>query len=72
MFINISSGDVECKPFVSADADCTEIKMEGTEDLICIACDGFWDVYKNTDLSELVKNENFRFLIISEVYNNRE
>lgn len=47
-------GDYELKPFVCADADITSLALDGEEDYVCLACDGFWDVFNAHDLPRLM------------------
>merc|ERR1712096_200448 len=47
-------GDYEFKPYVCSDADVTTYKLNPNDDYIVIACDGFWDVYKDKDVPKLV------------------
>jgi len=47
-------GDYEFKPYVCSDADVTTYKISSNDDYIIIACDGFWDVYKDKDVPKLV------------------
>lgn len=37
------SGDLEYKPYVSAEPDIRVIPLDGTEDFLILACDGLWD-----------------------------
>nr|CAB3265080.1 protein phosphatase 1F [Phallusia mammillata] len=48
-------GDADHKPYVSGEADTTTISLDGSEDFLCLACDGFWDVFTGADLVDLVR-----------------
>uniref|UniRef100_A0A8C2BZS0 Protein phosphatase, Mg2+/Mn2+ dependent, 1F n=1 Tax=Cyprinus carpio TaxID=7962 RepID=A0A8C2BZS0_CYPCA len=47
-------GDFDQKPYVSNEADCSSIQLNGREDYILLACDGFFDVVRPGDVPELV------------------
>ncbi|XP_016409716.1 protein phosphatase 1F-like [Sinocyclocheilus rhinocerous] len=47
-------GDFDQKPYVSNEADCSSIQLNGHEDYILLACDGFFDVVRPGDVPELV------------------
>ncbi|XP_073717195.1 protein phosphatase 1F [Misgurnus anguillicaudatus] len=47
-------GDFDQKPYVSNDADCSSVKLNGNEDYILLACDGFFDVIQPGDVPGLV------------------
>ncbi|XP_039270981.2 protein phosphatase 1F-like [Styela clava] len=49
-------GDADYKPFVCGDADTTMKEFNNTEDYLCLACDGFWDVFDGEQLSKLVSD----------------
>jgi hypothetical protein len=36
-------GDLEYKPYVTAEPDVTALPLNGTEDFLVLACDGLWD-----------------------------
>uniref|UniRef100_UPI00358FB908 protein phosphatase 1E-like n=1 Tax=Myxine glutinosa TaxID=7769 RepID=UPI00358FB908 len=36
-------GDAEHKPYVSGEADCASFPLDGSEDYLLLACDGFYD-----------------------------
>lgn len=48
------TGDYEFKPYVCSDADVTTYKISSNDDYIVIACDGFWDVFRDKDVPKLV------------------
>ncbi|XP_043096150.1 protein phosphatase 1F [Puntigrus tetrazona] len=47
-------GDFDQKPYVSNEADCSSIHLNGDEDYILLACDGFFDVVRSGDVPGLV------------------
>lgn len=47
-------GDFDQKPYVSADADCSVTQLQGDEDLVLLACDGFFDAVKPSEVPRLV------------------
>lgn len=47
-------GDFDQKPFVSGDADCLTMKLQGDEDYVLLACDGFFDAIKASAVPHLV------------------
>lgn len=51
-----SSGDVQYKPFVSSEAEVLEVKLDGTEEYLVLACDGLWDTVTSEELPRLVFN----------------
>lgn len=50
------SGDFDQKPYVSGDADCSITHLCGDEDYILLACDGFFDSVKPSEVPDLVLN----------------
>lgn len=50
------SGDFDQKPYVSGDADCSITHLCGDEDYILLACDGFFDSVKPSEVPHLVLN----------------
>lgn len=48
------SGDFDQKPYVSGDADCSVTHLYGDEDYILLACDGFFDSVKPSEVPNLV------------------
>lgn len=48
------SGDFDQKPYVSGDADCSLTHLYGDEDYILLACDGFFDSVKPSEVPNLV------------------
>lgn len=50
------SGDFDQKPYVSGDADCSKTHLCGDEDYILLACDGFFDSVKPSEIPRLVLN----------------
>lgn len=48
------SGDFDQKPYVSGDADCSITPLSGEEDYILLACDGFFDAVKPSEVPHLV------------------
>ncbi|XP_035986909.1 protein phosphatase 1F isoform X2 [Fundulus heteroclitus] len=47
-------GDFDQKPYVSGDADSTTIQLFGDEDYVLLACDGFFDAVKPSEVPDLV------------------
>ncbi|KAF4113786.1 protein phosphatase 1F [Onychostoma macrolepis] len=47
-------GDFDQKPYVSNEADCYSIQLNGHEDYILLACDGLFDVVRPGDVPGLV------------------
>ncbi|KAJ8263720.1 hypothetical protein COCON_G00161770 [Conger conger] len=48
-------GDFDQKPYVSSDADCASVRLCGDEDLVLLACDGFFDAVRPGEVPELVQ-----------------
>ncbi|KAK2910999.1 hypothetical protein QQF64_026605 [Cirrhinus molitorella] len=48
-------GDFDQKPYVSNEADCSSIHLNGHEDYVLLACDGFFDVVRPGDVPGLVQ-----------------
>uniref|UniRef100_A0A3P9B7L3 Protein phosphatase 1E n=1 Tax=Maylandia zebra TaxID=106582 RepID=A0A3P9B7L3_9CICH len=47
-------GDFDQKPFVSGDAESLTMKLQGDEDYVLLACDGFFDAVKASAVPHLV------------------
>ncbi|XP_030647672.1 protein phosphatase 1F [Chanos chanos] len=47
-------GDFDQKPYVSNAADCSSTRLNGDEDYVLLACDGFFDVVQPADVPGLV------------------
>lgn len=47
-------GDFDQKPYVSGDADCLTTQLLGDEDYVLLACDGFFDAVKPSEVPQLV------------------
>ncbi|XP_070690273.1 protein phosphatase 1F [Pempheris klunzingeri] len=47
-------GDFDQKPYVSGDADCSTTQLLGDEDYVLLACDGFFDTVKPSEVPHLV------------------
>ncbi|XP_070760020.1 protein phosphatase 1F [Enoplosus armatus] len=47
-------GDFDQKPYVSGDADCSTTQLCGDEDYVLLACDGFFDAVKTSEVPHLV------------------
>lgn len=47
-------GDFDQKPYVSGDADGSTIQLVGDEDYVLLACDGFFDAVKPSEVPQLV------------------
>lgn len=41
--MNFISGDRQYKPCISCEPEILKIPLDGSEDFLIIACDGFWD-----------------------------
>ena len=54
-----NAGDADHKPFISGEADTASVPLDGSEDFLILACDGFWDVFSETDVVKLVRSETF-------------
>uniref|UniRef100_A0A665TXI3 Protein phosphatase 1E n=1 Tax=Echeneis naucrates TaxID=173247 RepID=A0A665TXI3_ECHNA len=52
--VSRAMGDFDQKPYVSGDADCSTIKLQGDEDYVLLACDGFFDAVKPSMVPQLV------------------
>uniref|UniRef100_A0ABD2WIN7 PPM-type phosphatase domain-containing protein n=1 Tax=Trichogramma kaykai TaxID=54128 RepID=A0ABD2WIN7_9HYME len=37
------SGDCKYKPWVTEEPDLIKVELDGTEDFLIVACDGFWE-----------------------------
>ncbi|XP_067262523.1 protein phosphatase 1F [Chanodichthys erythropterus] len=48
-------GDFDQKPYVSNEADSSSVQLNGDEDYILLACDGFFDVVRPGDVPGLVQ-----------------
>uniref|UniRef100_A0A672HQ92 Protein phosphatase, Mg2+/Mn2+ dependent, 1F n=1 Tax=Salarias fasciatus TaxID=181472 RepID=A0A672HQ92_SALFA len=47
-------GDFDQKPYVSSEADCSTLRLQGDEDYLLLACDGFFDAVKPSEVPDLV------------------
>ncbi|XP_068167544.1 protein phosphatase 1F [Antennarius striatus] len=47
-------GDFDQKPYVSGDADCSVTQLFGDEDYVLLACDGFFDAVRPSEVPRLV------------------
>ncbi|XP_039515124.1 protein phosphatase 1F-like [Pimephales promelas] len=47
-------GDFDQKPYVSNEADSSSVHLNGDEDYVLLACDGFFDVVRPGDVPGLV------------------
>nr|XP_033476011.1 protein phosphatase 1F [Epinephelus lanceolatus] len=47
-------GDFDQKPYVSGDADCSTTQLSGDEDYVLLACDGFFDAVKPSEVPHMV------------------
>ncbi|KAA8579167.1 hypothetical protein FQN60_007300 [Etheostoma spectabile] len=47
-------GDFDQKPYVSGDADCSTTQLCGDEDYVLLACDGFFDAVKPSEVPHMV------------------
>ncbi|XP_059839198.1 protein phosphatase 1F isoform X1 [Hypanus sabinus] len=48
-------GDIDQKPYISGDADCSMFELDGREDYIILACDGFFDGVEPSKVVHLVQ-----------------
>ena len=53
----MSPGDQNYRPYVSDRPDVTTIRLDGTEDFVLLACDGFFDVVDLEESVRLVKTD---------------
>lgn len=49
-------GDPVHKPYISGDADCTSLQLDGTEDYLLLACDGFFDTVSPEEAVHIVSD----------------
>ncbi|XP_054268457.1 mucin-2-like [Macrosteles quadrilineatus] len=47
-------GDVEYKPYVTAEPDIEEITLDGSEDFLILGCDGLWDFVSEQQATDAV------------------
>ncbi|KAJ8005597.1 hypothetical protein DPEC_G00119590 [Dallia pectoralis] len=47
-------GDFDQNPYVSGDADCSSFRLDGDEDYVLLACDGFFDIVRPEEVPALV------------------
>ncbi|XP_034397971.1 protein phosphatase 1F [Cyclopterus lumpus] len=47
-------GDFDQKPYVSGEADCSTTQLLGDEDYVLLACDGFFDAVRPSEVPHLV------------------
>lgn len=47
-------GDFDQKPYVSSDADSSTVRLQGNEDYVLLACDGFFDAVQPSEVPQLV------------------
>ncbi|XP_072354490.1 protein phosphatase 1F isoform X2 [Scyliorhinus torazame] len=47
-------GDIDQKPYISGDADSASFQLDGTEDYIVLACDGFFDGVEPSKVVDIV------------------
>lgn len=47
-------GDFDQKPYVSGDADCSTAQLQGDEDYLLLACDGFFDAVSPSEVPHMV------------------
>ncbi|KAF6737493.1 Protein phosphatase 1F [Oryzias melastigma] len=47
-------GDFDQKPYVSPDADSSTVRLQGNEDYVLLACDGFFDAVQPSEVPQLV------------------
>ena len=52
-----SPGDPSFRPFVSERPDVTTVQLDGTEDFLLLACDGFFDVIDAEQTVRLVMTD---------------
>lgn len=48
------AGDFDQKPYVSPDADSSTVRLQGNEDYVLLACDGFFDAVQPSEVPQLV------------------
>ncbi|KAM6930949.1 protein phosphatase 1F [Xenentodon cancila] len=47
-------GDFDQKPYISGEADSSTVQLQGDEDYLLLACDGFFDAVKPSEVPSLV------------------
>lgn len=52
----VSSGDSEHKPYICGDADHSIFPLDGSEDYLILACDGFWDTVSPDEAVRVVSD----------------
>lgn len=52
----VSSGDSEHKPYICGDADHGIFPLDGSEDYLILACDGFWDTVSPDEAVRVVSD----------------
>lgn len=52
----VSTGDSEHKPYICGDADHSVFPLDGSEDYLILACDGFWDTVSPEEAVRVVSD----------------
>lgn len=52
----VSAGDSEHKPYICGDADHNVFPLDGSEDYLILACDGFWDTVSPDEAVRVVSD----------------
>lgn len=56
MTVCVCAGDSEHKPYICGDADCTAFNLDGSEDYLILACDGFYDTVNPDEAVRVVSD----------------
>lgn len=54
--VSCAPGDFDQKPYISGDADCASLRLDGQEDYVLLACDGFFDTVRPAEVPGLVRD----------------
>lgn len=54
--MSVFTGDSEHKPYICGDADHSIIQLDGSEDYLILACDGFWDTVSPDEAVRVVRD----------------
>lgn len=55
-FVCLCAGDSEHKPYICGDADCATFNLDGSEDYLILACDGFYDTVNPDEAVRVVSD----------------
>lgn len=67
IFFSAFTGDEKYKPFITEEPEIKVVELEGNEDFLIIACDGFWEKV-NEDIAaallyEFVRSNSCKYSI---------